>query len=192
LEATQEGRSAVTVHGRVSKMKWMQTITGCAVLLAAAAQGWAAGEKIIVPIDDVGIVKIKPVCLGEDSALEVEVELKGALPMATCVATVAALDVSEDLEPFDTDDEGEGETKGDVLIVDPPVGEDVTVTVTIVCTDGVTETTHTVQGIVVFEKSCADDDDDEDDDDDDDDEPGTVLGVIRAFLSRLFDLFNRR
>jgi hypothetical protein len=142
-------------------MRCLQVVAVGAVVLASVSLALAAGEKIEVPVDGAGIVKIKPVCMGEESALEVEVELKGAVAMADCTATVEALGVSEDLDDFYTDDEGEGETKGEVNVV-PTVDEDVAVTVTIVCTaaDG-TQTTYTVEGTVVFEKSCDDEEEEE-------------------------------
>ena len=61
------------------------------------------------------------------------------------------------LDGFTIDDTEDGETKGEVSVYEIVVDEDLVVTVDITCG----YTTYTVEGTVVFEKSCDDEEEEE-------------------------------
>jgi len=133
---------------------------GVVILASSSLVMAGAGKKVIEPVDGVGIVKVKPECLGEETALEVEVELEGAQPLASCTATVNG----QSLPGFTTDDEGEGETKADIPVTDPPIGDPISVTIDITCDGPLGSKTYSVTVEVLFEESCAEEEEEEEED----------------------------
>jgi hypothetical protein len=131
----------------------IRVLVAALLVLTAASLALAGGEKVAIAVADVGVVKIKPTCLGETSVLEVEVEVKGIAADTPCTVSVSSPAGSGSLPDFTTDDEGEGETQGYVPVA-PEVGEPLLVTVTI---QGAGAMPIVAEAEVTFEKPCEDD-----------------------------------